>query len=170
MSLWPQRFRDIRLVAALEQQHGIERLAGRFIGLGVTGSIAAFKAVDLLRLLRAEGADVQVLMTPSAVRFVAPLTLAALSRRHVDAEVLDLLPDGRIGHVVTADAADAILVAPATANVIAPWLHSAAVQSVTEKGKHFSGGVLKSSFACRSASSRRFLASGSVEVKVVVPQ
>ena len=53
------------------------RLAGRFVGLGITGSIAAFKAVDLLRLLRAEGAEVQVLMTPSAVRFVAPLTLAA---------------------------------------------------------------------------------------------
>ncbi len=94
------------------------RLAGRFVGLGITGSIAAFKAVDILRLLRAEGAEVQVLMTPSAVRFVAPLTLAALSRRHVDADVLDLLPDGRIGHVVTADAADAILVAPATAH----WL------------------------------------------------
>jgi len=94
------------------------RLAGRFIGLGITGSIAAFKAVDILRLLRAEGAEVQVLMTPSAVRFVAPLTLAALSRRHVDADVLDLLPDGRIGHIVTADAADAILVAPATAH----WL------------------------------------------------
>ena len=50
------------------------RLAGRFVGLGITGSIAAFKAVDLLRLLRAEGAEVQVLMTPSAVRFVAPAT------------------------------------------------------------------------------------------------
>jgi len=94
------------------------RLSGRLVGLGITGSIAAFKAVDLLRLLRAEGAEVQVLMTPSAVRFVAPLTLAALSRHHVDADVLDLLPDGRIGHVVTADTADAILVAPATAH----WL------------------------------------------------
>jgi phosphopantothenoylcysteine decarboxylase/phosphopantothenate--cysteine ligase len=48
-----------------------ERSAGRFIGLGITGSIAAFKAVDLLRLLRAEGADVQVLMTPSGPH-VAP--------------------------------------------------------------------------------------------------
>ncbi len=94
------------------------RLAGRLVGLGITGSIAAFKAVDLLRLLRAEGAEVQILMTPSALRFVAPLTLAALSRRQVDADVLDLLPDGRIGHVVTADTADAILVAPATAH----WL------------------------------------------------
>ena len=108
-----------------------ERLAGRFIGLGVTGSIAAFKAVDLLRLLRAEGADVQVLMTPSATRFVAPLTLAALSRRHVDAEVLDLLPDGRIGHVLTADAADAILVAPATAHWLGAMAHGLAADVVT---------------------------------------
>jgi phosphopantothenoylcysteine decarboxylase/phosphopantothenate--cysteine ligase len=108
-----------------------ERLAGRFIGLGVTGSIAAFKAVDLLRLLRAEGADVQVLMTPSATRFVAPLTLAALSRRHVDAEVLDLLPDGRIGHVITADAADAILVAPATAHWLGAMAHGLAADVVT---------------------------------------
>ncbi len=108
-----------------------ERLAGRFIGLGITGSIAAFKAVDLLRLLRAEGADVQVLMTPSATRFVAPLTLAALSRRHVDAEVLDLLPDGRIGHVITADAADAILVAPATAHWLGAMAHGLAADVVT---------------------------------------
>jgi phosphopantothenoylcysteine decarboxylase/phosphopantothenate--cysteine ligase len=108
-----------------------ERLAGRFVGLGITGSIAAFKAVDLLRLLRAEGAEVQVLMTPSATRFVAPLTLAALSRRHVDAEVLDLLPDGRIGHVLTADAADAILVAPATAHWLGAMAHGLAADVVT---------------------------------------
>jgi phosphopantothenoylcysteine decarboxylase/phosphopantothenate--cysteine ligase len=110
---------------------GAARLAGRFLGLGITGSIAAFKAVDLLRLLRAEGAEVQVLMTPSATRFVAPLTLAALSRRHVDAEVLDLLPDGRIGHVLTADAADAILVAPATAHWLGAMAHGLAADVVT---------------------------------------
>ncbi|HSW43045.1 MAG TPA: bifunctional phosphopantothenoylcysteine decarboxylase/phosphopantothenate synthase [Patescibacteria group bacterium] len=108
-----------------------ERLAGRFLGLGITGSIAAFKAIDLLRLLRAEGADVQVLMTPSATRFVAPLTLAALSRRHVDAEVLDLLPDGRIGHVLTADAADAIVVVAATAHWLGAMAHGLAADVVT---------------------------------------
>jgi len=97
---------------------GPGRLAGRFIGLGVTGSIAAFKAVDLVRLLRAEGAEVQVLMTPSATRFVAPLTLAALSRRHVDADVLDLLPDGRIVVVTSTARAELLrnrLAAEATA-------------------------------------------------------
>lgn len=107
------------------------RLVGRFIALGITGSIAAFKAVDLLRLLRDEGAEVQVLMTPSATRFVAPLTLAALSGRHVDAEVLDLLPDGRIGHVLTADASDAILVAPATAHWLGAMAHGLAADVVT---------------------------------------
>jgi len=94
------------------------RLQGRLIGLGVTGSIAAYKAVELLRLLRAEGADVAVMLTPSATRFVGPLTFAALSRHPVEHELLELLPDGRIGHIVVADTADAIVVAPATAH----WL------------------------------------------------
>ena len=95
-----------------------ERLAGRLIGLGVTGSIAAYKAVELLRLLRAEGADVSVMLTPAATRFVGPLSFAALSRHPVETELLELLPDGRIGHIVVADSADAIVVAPATAH----WL------------------------------------------------
>ena len=97
---------------------GSGRLQGRLIGLGVTGSIAAYKAVELLRLLRTEGADVAVMLTPSATRFVAPLTFAALSRHPVEHELLELLPDGRIGHIVVADTADAIVVAPATAH----WL------------------------------------------------
>ncbi len=94
------------------------RLAGRLIGLGVTGSIAAYKAVELLRLLRAEGADVAVMLTPAATKFVGDLSFAALSRHPVETEILDLLPDGRIGHIVVADSADAIVVAPATAH----WL------------------------------------------------
>ena len=94
------------------------RLDGRLIGLGVCGSIAAYKAVELLRRLTAEGADVVVMLTPSATRFVGPLTFQALSRHPVETDVLDLLPDQRIGHIVIADTADAIVVAPATAR----WL------------------------------------------------
>src|SRR3954462_1899868 len=94
------------------------RLAGRLIGLGVTGSIAAYKAVELLRLLTAEGADVVVLLSPPPPRFAGPPPFAPLSGHPVETELLDLLPDGRIGHIVIADAADAIVVAPATA----PWL------------------------------------------------
>ena len=98
------------------------RLDGRLIALGVTGSIAAYKAVELLRLLTAEGADVVVLLSSSAARFVGPLTFAALSRHPVESELMELLPDGRIGHIVVADSADAIVVAPATAN----WIGSMA--------------------------------------------
>src|SRR3954447_3938006 len=58
------------------------------------------------------------MLTPSATRFVGPLSFAALSRHPVETDVLELLPDGRIGHIVVADSADAIVVAPATAH----WL------------------------------------------------
>ena len=107
------------------------RLEGRLIALGVTGSIAAYKAVELLRLLTAEGADVVVLLSPSATRFVGPLSFAALSRHPVESDVLDLLPDGRIGHIVVADSADAIVVAPATAHWLAAMASGLAGDVVT---------------------------------------
>ena len=94
------------------------RLAGRLIGLGVTGSIAAYKAVELLRLLQAEGADVAVMLSPGATHFVGPLSFAALSRHPVETDVMALTADGRIGHIVVGDSADAIVVAPATANFL----------------------------------------------------
>lgn len=97
---------------------GVRPLDGRLILLGVTGSIAAYKAAELVRLLTAAGADVQVLMSRTATAFIGPLTLEALSRREVMQDPLELLPDRRIGHVVAADSADAIVVAPATAR----WL------------------------------------------------
>jgi len=110
---------------------GARRLEGRLIALGVTGSIAAYKAVELLRLLTAEGADVVVLLSPSATRFVGPLSFAALSRHPVESDVLDLLPDGRIGHIVVADSADAIVVAPATAHWLAAMANGLAGDVVT---------------------------------------
>jgi phosphopantothenoylcysteine decarboxylase / phosphopantothenate---cysteine ligase len=107
------------------------RLDGRLIGLGVTGSIAAYKALELLRLLRAEGADVSVMLTPSAARFVGPLSFAALSRHPVETDLLDLLPDGRIGHIVVGDTADAIVVAPATAHWLGAMANGLAGDVVT---------------------------------------
>ena len=107
------------------------RLDGRLIGLGVTGSIAAYKAVELLRLLRGEGADVAVMLSPAAGRFVGPLTFAALSRHPVEHDLLELLPDGRIGHIVVADSADAIVVAPATAHFLGAMAHGLAGDVVT---------------------------------------
>ena len=107
------------------------RLAGRLIGLGVTGSIAAYKAVELLRLLAAEGADVVVLLSPAATRFAGPLTFAALSRHAVETDVLALQPDGRIGHIVVGDSADAIVVAPATAHFLGSIANGLAGDVVT---------------------------------------
>lgn len=107
------------------------RLDGRLVALGVTGSIAAYKAVELLRLLSAEGADVVAMLSPSATRFVGPLSFAALSRHPVETDVLDLLPDGRIGHIVIADSADAIVVAPATAHWLAAMANGLAGDVVT---------------------------------------
>jgi phosphopantothenoylcysteine decarboxylase / phosphopantothenate---cysteine ligase len=107
------------------------RLEGRLIALGVTGSIAAYKSVELLRLLSAEGADVVVLLSPSATRFIGPLSFAALSRHPVETDLLDLLPDGRIGHIVVADTADAIVVAPATAHWLGAMANGLAGDVVT---------------------------------------
>ncbi|MBA2757431.1 MAG: hypothetical protein H0U37_08325, partial [Chloroflexi bacterium] len=107
------------------------RLVGRLIGLGVTGSIAAYKAVELLRLLRAEGADVAIMLTPAAAQFVGALSFAALSRHPVETDVLAPLPDGRIGHIVLADSADAIVVAPATAHWLASMAHGLSGDVVT---------------------------------------
>ena len=110
---------------------GARRLEGRLIALGVTASIAAYKAVELLRLLAAEGADVVVMLSPSATRFVGPLSFAALSRHPVETDVLDLLPDGRIGHIVIADSADALVVAPATAHWLAAMANGLSGDVVT---------------------------------------
>ena len=93
-------------------------LGGRLILLGVTGSIAAYKAAELLRLLAIAGADVQVMMSRSATHFIGPLTMETLSGRAVMLDPLELQADRRISHIVAADSADAVLVAPATAR----WL------------------------------------------------
>jgi phosphopantothenoylcysteine decarboxylase / phosphopantothenate---cysteine ligase len=107
------------------------RLAGRLIAVGVTGSIAAYKAADLVRRLGDEGADVVVMMTPTATRFVGELTFGALTRHPVETDVGGLLPDQRIGHIVIADSADAIVVAPATAHWIAAMATGLAGDTVT---------------------------------------
>lgn len=92
-------------------------LSGRRILLGVTGSIAAYKSVSLLRRLATQGADVTVVMTDAAKRFVGPLTFQTLSGHPVYDDPFD--PREEILHLTLADAADVFLIAPATANTIA---------------------------------------------------
>lgn len=93
-------------------------LSGRRVVVGVSGSIAAYKAVSLARLLCERGAVVDVAMTPSATRFVGPLTFASLTHRPVVTDVLELDADQQIEHIELAEAADAIVLAPATANLL----------------------------------------------------
>lgn len=91
----------------------------RRIVLGVTGSIAAYKAAELLRLLVKNGDDVRVVMTPAAREFVAPLTFQTLSRNPVESEMFARTEAWKPDHVSLADFADLAVVAPATANTIA---------------------------------------------------
>jgi len=92
-------------------------LRGRRILLGVTGGIAAYKAVILTRLLRLHGASVRVVMTRSAERFIGPATFAALSEHRVYTDLWE--EPGVVLHVRLAHETDLAVVAPATANVIA---------------------------------------------------
>lgn len=86
--------------------------------LGVSGGIAVYKAVELLRLLVKAGADVHVIMTRNAGEFVTPLTFQTLSGNPVHSELFNLIQEQEIGHISLADRADLCIVAPATANVI----------------------------------------------------
>jgi phosphopantothenoylcysteine decarboxylase/phosphopantothenate--cysteine ligase len=92
-------------------------LTGKRLVLGVTGSIAAYKAVSLLRLLVREGAAVSVVMTASAARFVTPLTFEVLSGRPVSQDLFEAHQEMR--HLTLPQEADAVVIAPATANLIA---------------------------------------------------
>jgi phosphopantothenoylcysteine decarboxylase/phosphopantothenate--cysteine ligase len=95
---------------------GIE---GRSVVVGVTGGIACYKACELVRLLSTAGARVRVVMTAGAQQFVTPLTLQTLSGNPVATDTFSLTQESEIGHIRLADGADVVLVAPATANVIA---------------------------------------------------
>lgn len=93
-------------------------LRGKEIILGVTGGIAVYKAVELLRLLTKAGAAVHVVMTRAATEFVTPLTFQTLSCHPVHLELFNLISEQQIGHISLAERADLFLVAPATANFI----------------------------------------------------
>lgn len=97
----------------------MQQLAHRKILLGISGGIAAYKSADLVRRLKDAGADVRVVMTKGAQAFITPLTMQALSGRPVHTELLDTEAEAAMGHIELARWADAILVAPASADFIA---------------------------------------------------
>ena len=94
--------------------------------LGVTGSIAAYKAVDLASLLTKQGCDVRVVLTKDALHFITPLPFKTLSRNPVVTDLYDEEEGWRPIHIQLADEADLLLIAPATANIIAKMAHGIA--------------------------------------------
>ncbi|MCG8601400.1 MAG: phosphopantothenoylcysteine decarboxylase [Verrucomicrobiales bacterium] len=96
------------------------------IVLGVTGSIAAYKAADLVSRLTKSGHEVHVVMTRDAQEFITPLTLQTLSRQPVTTDLYDEKADWHPGHIELADNADLLVIAPATANTIAKFANGIA--------------------------------------------
>ncbi|MEO8632018.1 MAG: bifunctional phosphopantothenoylcysteine decarboxylase/phosphopantothenate--cysteine ligase CoaBC, partial [Chloroflexota bacterium] len=97
----------------------MDALRGRFIVLGVTGSIAAYKSVELARRLTQAGATVQVVMSRSAAEFVRPLTFQALTYRPVELEMFQIQDERAAGHIAIGRQADVVVIAPATAHLLA---------------------------------------------------
>ncbi len=106
-------------------------VSGRRVVVGVSGGIAAYKSAELVRRLRQAGAEVRVVMTPSATEFITPLTLQALSGNPVHTHLLDPAAEAAMGHIELARWADAVLVAPASANYIARISHGLADDLLT---------------------------------------
>ncbi|PIP54183.1 MAG: bifunctional phosphopantothenoylcysteine decarboxylase/phosphopantothenate--cysteine ligase CoaBC [Bacteroidetes bacterium CG23_combo_of_CG06-09_8_20_14_all_32_9] len=98
-------------------------LQGKHIILGVTGSIAAYKAAQLTRLLIKEGAEIKIVVTPAAKEFITPITLSALSKNPVLCDFFQLQTGGWNSHVELGIWGDIMLIAPASANTIAKMAH-----------------------------------------------
>ena len=101
------------------------------IVLGVTGSIAAYKAAELVRLMQKEGWDVRVAMTAAATKFVTPLTFQTLSRNKVVTDMFEPVADWKPEHIDLASWADAFVIAPCTANVAAKLANGIADDTLT---------------------------------------
>ncbi len=97
----------------------MQRLVNKRVLLGVSGGIAAYKSAELIRRLRDAGAEVRVVMTQAAREFITPLTLQALSGHPVHGDLLDPAAEAAMGHIELARWADVVLIAPATADLMA---------------------------------------------------
>jgi len=106
-------------------------LLGKRIVLGISGGIAAYKSAELTRRLRGRGAEVRVVMTRTAQEFIGPLTLQALSGHPVHADLFDAGAEAGMGHIQLARWADAVIIAPASADVLARLAHGLADDLLT---------------------------------------
>lgn len=109
------------MVSSVRSEKGLTMsdLQGKRVVVGITGGIAAYKTIELIRLLRKADAEVRVVLTPAAAEFVTPLTLQAISGNPVSQSLLDPSAELSMGHIELAKWADIVVVAPATADSIA---------------------------------------------------
>ena len=105
---------------------GVDAIAGKHIVLGVSGSIACYKAADIASKLMQAGALVDVVLTRAAQEFVTPLTFRSLTHRPVITDMFDAQSEDPLEHVEVARRADAVVIAPATAHVMAKLAHGLA--------------------------------------------
>jgi phosphopantothenoylcysteine synthetase/decarboxylase len=103
---------------------------GKRLVLGVTGSVSAYKAVDIASRLTQQGVEVDVILTANGARFITAMALSAVTHRPVVSDMWDN-DQSRISHIEVADAASLVLVAPTTANVMAKMAHGLADDSLT---------------------------------------
>lgn len=108
-----------------------ESLKNKMIVVGVGGGIAAYKSCELVRLLVREGAEVHGVMTASACEFITPLTFQTLSKNPVHTELFALNTEEKIDHIALADRANLMVIAPATADLIARAAHGLANDLLT---------------------------------------
>ena len=109
----------------------MENLAGKCVVLGITGGIAAYKMANVASALRKTGAEVRVIMTKNATNFITPITFETLTGQKCMVDTFDRDFKFEVTHIETAKAADLILIAPATANVIAKMAHGIADDMLT---------------------------------------
>ncbi len=109
----------------------MQRLYRKRIVLGVGGGIAAYKSAELVRRLRDQGAEVRVVMTQGGREFITPLTLQALSGHPVHTDLLDPAAEAAMGHIELARWADLVLIAPATADLMARLVQGVANDLLT---------------------------------------
>src|SRR5687768_14014773 len=112
------------------------------IVLGVSGGIAAYKAPELVRRLRDTGADVRVVLTPNAARFVSPLSLSAVSGHGVIVDQWGDAEQGGVDHIELARWAELLFIAPATANILAKLAHGIADDALTTYALAHRGAVI----------------------------
>ena len=118
-------------------------LHGKRILLIVAGGIAAFKSAELIRLLRGRGASVRCVLTEAGAKFVTPLTLQALSEDRVYGDMFSLTDESEMGHIQLSRDADLLLVAPATANMLARMAGGLADEVSLSVRPHQGGLVLR---------------------------